>query len=90
MRPDDVVGYTYNADNYHSKCVIYKMIRRGELSPGALDLTPETALDQHAGANAIDREDEASFDSDDFPKVLFRDMLEGEEFCGWCEEPLNE
>jgi hypothetical protein len=70
-----IVGYTYRADNLTPENLIEQMVRAGELSPAARDMNVEEALDQHAGANAIDREDEYSFDSDDFPKVIFESQV---------------
>lgn len=69
------VGYTYKAENWSASALTKELVRRGELSPAALDMNLEDALNQHAGANAIDRDDEYSFDSDDFPKVVTRDQL---------------
>jgi hypothetical protein len=36
----------------------------------------------------IDREDERTFDSDTFPKVVFADQIEGGEYCGGCGTEL--
>lgn len=73
--PHDVVGYTWRAENYSGENLIEAMVKAGELSPGARGMSVEDALNQHAGANAIDREDEYSFDSDDFPKTVSGDQL---------------
>ena len=35
----------------------------------------------------IDVSNEFSYDSDDFPKVIFADQVEEDFYCGWC---LNE
>ena len=72
---DAPVGYTYRAENWRPQDLIAELVRRGELSPAALDMNPEDALNQHAGANAIDRDDEYSFDSDEFPKIVDRHQL---------------
>jgi hypothetical protein len=70
------------------RCLIETMVRAGELSPAARDMEPEDALDQHANALAIDRTDESSYDSDEFPKVVFYSPnLEGDT-CGYCAGPL--
>jgi len=82
-----VTAYTYHADIYCPTCVIETMLVNGEASPAARDMGAEAALDQIASANAIDRYDETTFDSDDFPKVVFPNMLDGEQ-CGGCGEPL--
>jgi len=93
-----IVAYTYRAAHYCPGCVIEALISTGEASPAARDMDPEEVLDQTAGANAIDREDEGAFDSIYFPKVAFADQLRsGREYtlfeedggetadrCGWC------
>jgi len=83
-----VVGYTYQAENLCATCLIETMLANGEASPAARDMNTETALDQIAGANAIDRMDEYTFDSDDFPKVIFADSVEDDETCGVCGDAL--
>lgn len=85
----DIVGYTFNADNYHGNCLISGMVLARELSPAALSMRNEDVLDQHAGALAIDRTDESSFDSSEFPKVIFQSMVESDDdVCGHCGNPL--
>lgn len=37
----------------------------------------------------MDRYDERTFDSDDFPKVVFRDQLSDGDTCGTCGEALG-
>jgi len=36
----------------------------------------------------IDLKDEYSWDSDDFPKVIFSDQIEDREFCGTCHKEI--
>lgn len=83
----DIEAYTYNAETLCPECVIERMISQGEASPGARGMATEDALDQIAGANGIDRQDEYSFDSDDFPKVIFHSDIE-DETCDRCEREL--
>jgi hypothetical protein len=64
------------------------MIAHGTASPAARDMRAEDLLDQCAGAMAIDREDEYSFDSGDFPKVIFASSVEDGECCGRCGNEL--
>jgi hypothetical protein len=59
------------------------MIAKGELSPGARGMDIEDVLNQHAGVNGIDREDERSFDSSEHPKVIFNDQLDEEHDSDW-------
>lgn len=79
----DIAGYTFQGQNFEPHALIDHLVSAGELSPAALNAPVEEALDQHAGANAIDRYDEASFDSDDFPKVIFRHQLDPEHDADW-------
>lgn len=89
MHATDIVAYTYQADTWYPQCLVTVMVNDGTLSPAARSMDPEAALDQHAAANAIDREDEYSFDSDDFPKVVFSSQVESDdETCSYCDEPL--
>lgn len=87
--PVDIVGYTYMAANFTPDALIEEMVSRGELSPAARDMGAEEVLDQHAAANGIDRQDEHTFDSDDFPKVIFEDHLttDDHEWMGWDALP---
>lgn len=82
--PFDIVGYHYKADLYCPDCILDLCSEGEEYYP--LD-TVESNLDRYAKRLGIDREDERSFDSDVFPKVIFRDQLEGSERCA-CGEIL--
>lgn len=65
-----VVGYMYRADLYTPAGIIEAGIQEGWLAPAARGMSAEDALDQAQHTFGIDREDEYSFDSDDFPKVV--------------------
>lgn len=69
-------AYLYRGDIYTPDGIVDAMIRRGEASPAARDMPVEEVLDQVAGANAIDRYDEATFDSGEFPKVVFGNQID--------------
>lgn len=84
MKAFDIVGYTFDADNYHGRCLVEMLVHEGHLSPAAVDMDPEAVFDQDAAASAIDRQDESSFDSGDFPKVIFSSQVEDDEHCGRC------
>ncbi|AEJ94110.1 hypothetical protein THIBAULT_201 [Mycobacterium phage Thibault] len=75
----DIAGYTYKGENFTPVNLINYMVSIGELSPAARDMSVEDVLDQHAGALAIDRYDESSFDSSEFPKVIFWSQIEDDE-----------
>ena len=71
MKAYDIVGYQYQAAYFHPECMVETLIDEGRLSPGARSLSVEDALDQLADVEGIDRMDEFTFDSGDFPKVVF-------------------
>ena len=82
-----VVAYSYRADIYCPTCIIEQMIRDGIAAPAARDMATEDALWQCSQAMGIDNSDEYSFDSDEFPKVVFADQTE-DDSCGECGEVL--
>ena len=86
----DIVGYTFQADTYCSGCIIDQLpTGHGQpydgwaLAPGVF-MPVEANLDEIAYAFGIDRNDETTFDSGDFPKVIFSSMVEDTEHCGSC------
>jgi hypothetical protein len=84
----DIVGYTYCAEILCPTCTTAVMVAQGEASPAALDMSAEDVLNQVAGANAVDRDDETSFDSDDFPKVVLALMVSSGSRCDNCAVDL--
>jgi hypothetical protein len=74
--PYDVVGYTYRADVWCGPCVVRALTVNpgnvGHRDPGPM-ADPETHLDVLARVAGIDRTDERTYDSDEFPKIIFRD-----------------
>lgn len=112
--PHDIVGYTFRADTYCSACVTLALPTGEDepfdgwaLVPGTHEYeavtlgdrqATESNLSEIATAFGIDRDDETTFDSGDFPKVVFRDSAsdyahthDGQpERCGMCGEPLTE
>lgn len=96
----DIVAYTYRADLYCGRCVTNLVLRdwltNDWLVPvEILDAAPGESYEDdlnwlapfHTEVN-IDREREETFDSDDFPKVVFRDQLDpaNDDACAGCEE----
>lgn len=84
-RIDEVVGYVYAADLHCYTCI------------GGKDDDAERYLDQWATRLGIDRDDEYSFDTNDFPKPVYdyqvHDGCDADECwdrCGECGEPLGE
>ena len=64
----DIVAYTYKADIYCPDCIITQ-VNHSPIA-GLLE-NAEAALDVFAKVRGIDRYDEHSYDSDEFPKVIF-------------------
>jgi hypothetical protein len=95
MRHDTIVGYTFNADTYCPRCIIAQL-PTGEgqafdgwaLAEGAAPMSTEDNLHEIAAAFGIDWQDESSYDSGDFPKVVFAGQVEEDERCGACGETL--
>jgi hypothetical protein len=90
-----IVGYTYMAENWCADHLTDRLIFDGLLSPTAWDMTMEEALDQHAEHYGIDRYDEWSFDSDDFPKIITHDMVKDDDpdnptVCAKTGSPVGE
>lgn len=98
MRTSGIVGYTYRADQFCPDCIV-SQLPADVLAPAARDMATDDVLEQVAAYVGIDRMDERSFDSDDFPKVIFRDSVATEDdeeagvyvdTCGQCGRCLAE
>lgn len=73
-----IIGYQYRADVYCPSCIIDALpTGEGEAFDGWRDvsgtMSTEENLSEIAQAFGIDRQDEHTYDSDDFPKVIFAD-----------------
>lgn len=93
MNATDIVAYTYQAETLCPRCVVArtvktKTLRDYILNEGA-DGEVERWLDSLAKMNGVDRQDEHSFDSGDFPKVVFADQIEDGETCHGCGDELQ-
>ena len=74
----DVVAYSYHADLYCPNCT------------EAIVAGPDCAdLDAAARRLGIDAEDESTYDSGAFPKVVFRDQALPDDFCATCGAALT-
>jgi hypothetical protein len=83
----DIVGYTYRADIFCTDHIVQQI--DGEASVDDVSGAVEEKLDYIATMFGIDRENERSFDSEDFPKVVFRDQVDpGIDRCSSCGEEL--
>jgi hypothetical protein len=88
-KPYDIVAHTYKADLYCPYCT--EGIALKAMGGAFLAYTnPEERLDQWAEEQGINRDREDTFDSDDFPKIVFRDMLDDDEHCGQCHKKLGD
>jgi hypothetical protein len=103
-QPFDVVGYTFRADVICPDCIVEAVAKAEADNPLVFNPAEDTALRVPAGLTAgqglailayrlgVDRTAEHTFDSDNFPKVVFRDQVgEAEGFldtCGACGEAL--
>lgn len=85
----DIVGYTYQAANYCTDCITDALLdEQQQLFFDCRHDTVSGTLDAVAHYRGIDIEDEHTFDSDDFPKVIFADQIEEDETCATCGEVL--
>ncbi len=98
MQRPHIVGYTYQSDNYCPVCVICAL-GLGEVTEtvehvdGSVEvITSEQVLDLLAQLRRINRDDETSFDTSEFPKVITRLMVDADPCtttCGSCDEQLG-
>ena len=94
MKAWTVVGYAYKADIYCPGCVLEEVLKDQGIEGHGLSFVVEEALNRIARTlGMLDNEhgelDEATYDSDEFPKVIFADQEEGEH-CSQCHEALVE
>lgn len=89
-QPFDVVGYTFHAALICPSCIVGAVADGGgrvwgELLGVPAGVTAEEGLAIQAERLGVDRMNESSYDSGDFPKVVFRFSgadLEGCDVCG--------
>lgn len=90
MRSDAIVAYTYRAETLCEVCTVDKLRKNlPHFGPFHWNASStEEILDSVALPYRIDRQDERSFDSDVFPKVVFADQIENDEQnrCDGCGE----
>lgn len=84
MNATTIMAYHFNADLYHPACMI--LIATGNVA--AKDDDAERVLDEWAATMGINRQDESTYDSHNFPKVIFADNIEPTDYCGKCQENL--
>lgn len=80
-----VVGYMYQAAEYCPACVVREILERSRLEGHGLSHIPTEALGLMARFRGIDMQDESSYDSDDWPKVVLGYQAEEHEsVCDRC------
>ncbi len=84
MKLGTVCAYIYKADIYCPGCIPYILTA----NPVFQELPTEEILHRMALDFGIDRLDENTFDSDEFPKVVFGDFLTKDDSCARCGEQL--
>ena len=77
-----IAGYTFQAEIFCPTCTFIELTGQRPM----FDI--ETELDDYAKVHGINRYEEGTFDSGDFPKVIFSIQLEHREHCGRCGERL--
>lgn len=90
MKAYDIVAYTYQAQTICPTCALgaanYWLAEDGVKVPY---LVAEDALNAWATSAKIDREDEYTFDTDDFPKVVFAAQIDSQpEACNECWDAI--
>ena len=85
----DIVGYTFRADLYCPGCTLRVLHGSPTGEPPIAAMSYEMHLDIVARLWGVDRYDETSYDSGEFPKVAFRDMTTSGDRCGRCGEELG-
>lgn len=88
-----IAAYTFAADIYAPSCIVGALTSTDAYQGWALGegitMGVEEDLNEIAFAFAFDRQDETSFDSDEFPKVVFHDQIEEDKPCA-CGLQLGE
>lgn len=86
MKATDIAAYMYQAELLCPECTALTI----EVDhPSPAWLTPEQILDRVAKVIGLDRRDERSFDSNEFPKVVFADQICSDgDICIQCGNSL--
>ena len=93
-QPFDVVGYAFQAALVCPGCIVGAVAEGGDREPLGVPagLTAEKGLALLAERLGVDRMNESSYDSDEFPKVVFRDHLADADLdtCEMCGTVLGD
>lgn len=91
MKSYDVVGYIYNSDIYCSRCILTVVVLTQPVHMSVVLEEAEVGLEKVAKILRVDRSNENTYDSDEFPKVIFADQVgSSDEVCAHCSQPLLE
>lgn len=86
---DKITGYVYAADSFCDKCLKRYMFAHDEIDEGLRNQSTEDILDIVSRERKVDRTNEWSYNSDDFPKVIFASDAEFmEDMCSRCDKCL--
>jgi len=94
-KSSDIIGYTFNAENFCPDCIIEVLpTGEGEAFDGwqlgaGVQMSTEDNLTEIAHAFQISRTAEHTFDSSEFPKVIFDSMIGDTEECACCGRELG-
>jgi hypothetical protein len=95
MNSTDIVAYAYNAETFCPACIVAALptgdgqaFDGWDLALGASPMSTEANLDEIAAAFGIDRYDESTFDTSEFPKV---ELLSSDDqgCCDRCGEEIS-
>lgn len=81
MASTDIVGYTFAGENLCVPCTARAVGWSGHGDPNVF-------IADAGRRRGIHVDDERSFDSGDWPKVIFECQVEDDEWCGSCDELL--
>lgn len=84
---DEITGYVYKAETFCPRCLKRHLYHSGKIDKTMKSQTVEDMLDLLAMELKVNRFDEWSFNSDDFPKVIFASDAELVlDFCTRCDK----
>jgi hypothetical protein len=82
MNSYDIAGYNYMAEMWCEYCVAEQIA----IEEGWADCPSLVVAANRLGVDAMD---EHSYDSDEFPKVVFADQTQEGDHCTYCNFPLH-
>lgn len=86
LHATDIVAYTYRAETLCPSCVMAAEQANAQTFQASTHTDAELFLAEAAEHLGVDRMDERSFDSDEFPKVVFASQIEECGACAACQE----